>query len=100
MSLDGGGACRLARRCEEGESLPLLRQSRVSASMDIDAYIGLIWVGFGLGGLLGLIQATASPSGWLWTAIRVLISLVWLTGITGWLAAAIRERRSHRRRSS
>jgi VIT1/CCC1 family predicted Fe2+/Mn2+ transporter len=99
MSLDSSGACRLARRSEDGEPLPLLLQSRVSASVDVDTYRGLIWVGFGLGGLLGLIQAAASPSGWLWTAIRVLIFLMWLIGITGWLAAAVRERR-HRRRSS
>jgi len=82
-----------------GDGLPpsSSRGVRFSASMGVDTYRNLVWLGFGLGALCGIIQAAASPSGWLWTAIRVLIFLVWLTGITGWLAAAIRERR---RRSS
>jgi hypothetical protein len=100
MSLDSGGACRPARRSEEGEPMPLLLESAISASMGVDTYRNLVWLGFGLGALFGLTQAVASPAGWLWITIRALVSLLWLIGVVGWLFIAIRERRSHRRRAS
>jgi hypothetical protein len=68
--------------------------------MGVDTYRNLVWLGLGLGGLFGLVQGLAAPAGWLWATIRALVFLIALIGLVGWLAIAIRERRSHRRHPS
>lgn len=46
------------------------------------------------GAILGIISAAGSPSGWLWTAIRVINGVVFVLALLVWLAARWRSRRA------
>jgi uncharacterized membrane protein len=49
---------------------------------------------FGLGGLVGIIQAVATPSGWVWTSVRALVFAVFVVAVVLWIAAVLRGKRS------
>jgi hypothetical protein len=49
---------------------------------------------FGLGAVLGLIEAFVTPRGWLWTVVRGLVFVVFVVFLTFWLIALVRDRRS------
>jgi hypothetical protein len=55
---------------------------------------------FGLGGLLGLIELVAAPSGWWWTATRALVFALFVAALVLWLAALVKDRRFRHPRAS
>jgi CHASE2 domain-containing sensor protein len=49
----------------------------------------------GLAGALGLVSAVTSVHGWMWTAIRIVVFVIFVLSVAAWLAAARRRRQQH-----
>jgi hypothetical protein len=49
---------------------------------------------FGVGAVLGLVEVLVEPHGWLWTTLRGLVFVAFVTLIVLWLVARVRDRAS------
>jgi hypothetical protein len=52
----------------------------------------LVWLTFGLGAILSLIQELSHPEGWLWMTVRVAVGVVFVLALAAWLASVRRDR--------
>jgi hypothetical protein len=52
----------------------------------------LVWLTFGVGAILSLIQGLAHPDGWLWMTVRVADGVVFVLALAAWLGSVRRDR--------
>jgi hypothetical protein len=84
------------RRVSRRGVLGIVREMRSAASEPAKS---AVLASVGIGAVFGLISATANPTGWLWTALRVIDGVIFVVAVLAWLGTGWRSREGSIRRS-